>query len=92
MNIENGNQYTTPIYGGEGGKSFGWSIPFGQEISAIYVRSGPRVFSIQFELTNGKKSDVFGGDGSKFKKQGDYYNSICCEKKRIAGVKVRSGS
>ena len=55
------NQNTTV----DGGDSTRWTVPAGQHITKVYLRSGDFIDSIQFITNKNEKSPKIGGNGGK---------------------------
>jgi len=65
LKIGNGkNSYWSDIHGGNGGGGpYSFVVPLGENIISVLIRSGTRIYSLQFITDRGTVSQKFGGNG-----------------------------
>ena len=76
----------SPRFGGLGGDYDEWTVPDGEYITQVEVRSGSKLDSITFITNKGTKSDKYGKNG------GSYKLITFPTGSRFVGVFGRSGS
>lgn len=86
-NVKSGEYETSEEIGGNGGEEFFWNLPVAAEPEIIRVWAVPDQFvhGLQFHLSNGEDSPLFG------KPTGDLYE-INVAGKRVAGFGGRKGA
>lgn len=86
-NIKSGEYESTEEIGGKGGEEFNWQFPWGIDPTYIKIWAVPHQFvhGIQFSLSNGEHSPIFG------KPTGDL-SEVSLIGKRLAGFGGRKGA
>ena len=57
------NEISSPTYGGNGGVLYEWSVPDGEYINKITIRSGSKINALKFHTNKGTVSPQYGKNG-----------------------------